>query len=247
MKIEWIIICVLAGYLIGSISFARIVARIFLPGGKVKSFRQPIPNTDKFFESDLVSATTVAVTAGKKYGCLISLLDMLKVGIPTLALRLIFKEENYHVLFAIMGLIGHNYPVYYRFTGGRGESVIIGASAVINLPALLLAHLSAVVAGFIAGSVLVWRWGGLALMILWVWILSKDLWQVVFATTGCVLYFLSMKNDLKTYSDLRKEGYKPLQEDISEFIVMGRSSGRILDRYGLPQMIKRVLKGKTGA
>ena len=56
------------GYLFGSISSARLVARQYAPGTDLSMIRQPIPNTDNVFESDSVSASMVRLQVGTRYG-----------------------------------------------------------------------------------------------------------------------------------------------------------------------------------
>ena len=47
---QWIFIfACITGYLLGSISFARLVAKRFAPGTELSLIRQPIPNTDIVF------------------------------------------------------------------------------------------------------------------------------------------------------------------------------------------------------
>ncbi len=76
------IICSVTGYLIGSVSFARIVYFIVTKNRKIESFSEPVPHSDETFESDLVSATLVTKKIGARYGCITSIADMLKVAVP---------------------------------------------------------------------------------------------------------------------------------------------------------------------
>jgi len=76
----------LAGYLLGSISFARIAVRLSGKPVDIGHWEVRLPNGETF-TSDIVSATSVRLALGPRYGCLVSALDMAKVAIPTLALR----------------------------------------------------------------------------------------------------------------------------------------------------------------
>ena len=67
-----LIICTISGYLIGSISFARLINFMVLKTTKISSFAEPLPHTDELFESDLISATLVT----KKLGVKIRLHDL---------------------------------------------------------------------------------------------------------------------------------------------------------------------------
>ena len=153
------------GYLFGSLSFARLVYFLVRKTTKIEPFSEPVSHSGETFESNLVSATLVTKKLGPKYGCLTSVLDMLKIALPTLAIKLLFTLQPWFLLTSLFGIVGHNYPVWYRFKGGRGESSIIGSLLVINWFGIFLANAAATVLGFIAGSVLVVRWSAYVLMI----------------------------------------------------------------------------------
>ena len=129
----WIaFVAALVGYLSGSISFARLVARRAAPGKELSLIQLPIPNTDLVFESDSISATMVRMQVGTRYGCLTAIVDMVKVALPVLAFRLLQPEQPYFLVAAAAGVVGHNWPIYHRFKGGRGESTIIGGMLAID-------------------------------------------------------------------------------------------------------------------
>ena len=235
------ILCSVTGYLIGSVSFARIVYFIVTKNRKIESFSEKVPHSDEIFESDLVSATLVTKKIGARYGCMTSLADMLKVAIPTLFVKLFFTSEPYFLLTALFGVIGHNLPVYYRFKGGRGESSILGILLVINWFGLLLVNLGATILGFVTGSVLVVRWGGYVLMIFWLWYYFDDWRYALFMILINFFFWFSMRKDLSRFIELKKKkGIEFTEEDVSEFILMGKSLGRALDRYSLYAVYKKL-------
>ena len=100
-----VILCSITGYLIGSVSFARIVYFIVTKNRKIESFSEPVPHSDETFESDLVSATLVTKKIGARYGCMTSIADMLKVALPTLLVKLFFPSRT--LLFAYCTFWGH--------------------------------------------------------------------------------------------------------------------------------------------
>jgi len=212
---------------------------------KLTSFSEPVPHSDEIFESDLISATLVTKRLGVKYGCMTSLLDMLKVALPSLFIKLTFASHPFFLLTAICGIIGHNYPVYHRFIGGRGESPILGALVIINWFGILIANVAATILGFITGSVLVIRWGGYFILIFWFWYFFNDMYYVGFMVLANFFFYLAMKKDLLRFRELKvKKGIEFTEEDVSEFILMGRSLGRALDKYSLYYIIKRGLNRK---
>ncbi len=236
------IILALTGYLFGSISFARIIHRMVSKAGSIGSFAEPVPHSDETFESNLVSATLVSKKLGARFGLTVALLDMLKVALPALAVKLLIKDEPWYLLIAISGILGHNYPVWYGFTGGRGESPIIGSILVINWFSLFITNGAGLVLGYITGSVLVVRWSYHILTGVWFWFYFHNLWYVAFMVGCNFLFWFSMKNDLARFQQLKKEkGLKFSEEDVSEFILMGRSLGRFLDKYSLYALVKKAL------
>jgi glycerol-3-phosphate acyltransferase PlsY len=235
-----IIICSATGYFIGAISFARIINYMVMKTTKISSFSEPVPHSDEIFESDLISATLVTKRLGVKYGCMTSILDMLKVALPSLFIKLTFTAHPFFLLTALFGIIGHNYPVYHRFVGGRGESPILGALVIINWFGILIANAAATVLGFITGSVLVVRWGGYFILIFWFWYYFNDIFYVAFMVLANVFFYIAMSKDLLRFRELKvKKGMDFTEEDVSEFILMGRSLGRALDKYSLYYIIRR--------
>jgi len=239
------VICSVAGYLIGSLSSARIVYFLATGNRTIEPFAEPVPHSDETFESDLVSATLITKRLGARLGCITSITDMLKAAIPTLLAKMVLTAEPWYLMVALFVVIGHNLPVYYRFHGGRGESPIIGSLMVINWFGLIVTNLAAFLLSFITGSVLVMRWGAYVLMIFWLWYYFHDWRYGLFMTIVNFFFWFSQRKDLMRFSDLKKnKGLKFSEEDVSEFILMGKTPGRMLDRYSLPAFIKR-MSGKN--
>ena len=116
----WIaLLAALVGYLLGAVSFTRMVGSFLLPGEDVGNAEIPIKGSDKKFPFRSFGATSIRAKAGAKYGCLTSVLDMMKVTLPTLAFKTIYPEGDYFLVSAAAGVAGHNFPVYYRFKGGE--------------------------------------------------------------------------------------------------------------------------------
>jgi len=230
----------LTGYLIGSISTARVIYFLATGSKKYEPFKESIPHTDEKFESDLISATWITMKLGKRYGCITSILDMLKVALPTLVVKLVFTSHPYFLLIAICGILGHDYPVYYRFKGGRGESPILGALFVINWFGIIIANGIASILGYLFGSILVLRWGAYIILIGWFWYYFRDPYYVLFMVLANILYWTSMWSDLARFQELKKKkGLKFTEAEVSEFLLMGKSTGRFLDKYGLYFVLKR--------
>lgn len=232
------------GYLLGALSFARIVLGIFGTKGKVGEIRRDIPDTDITLRSDAVTATTVNLALGTRFGCLTAMLDMAKVALPTWFFLDFFPGNYAFLVAAFMGMAGHVYPIYYRFRGGRGLSPLIGGLLVINWYGLLIANGAAVILGYLVGSVLVMRWGWMALLLGWYAWHFTDAWYVAYIALANFLFFFAMRRELTIGIQIGRQR-KSTQEEISEFMLMGKRLGRSVDRYGLPALLKR-LSGRKG-
>ena len=86
-----------------------------------------------------IGATKVARNLGKKVGALVLLLDALKAAIPTFVAKMLVSRGELSIEFlalvAIAAIIGHCYPVWLRFRGGKGVATSLGVFLVID-PAL---------------------------------------------------------------------------------------------------------------
>jgi acyl phosphate:glycerol-3-phosphate acyltransferase len=144
---------VAVAYLIGSIPFSFLVARAF----GVHDVRQ--------VGSGNVGATNVLRSAGKTAGALALLLDLGKgAAASALAGRLAPGAAALPAAAAVAAVVGHMYPVWLRFQGGKGVATGLGAFAPLapkaTLGALLVFAFATMATRFVSlGSVA----GGLAL------------------------------------------------------------------------------------
>jgi acyl phosphate:glycerol-3-phosphate acyltransferase len=228
-----------SGYLAGSISFARIVARLVAPGTDVTKYVEPLPNSDLVYEDDAASATLVNLNLGARYGCLTSILDMLKVVLPMLALRYWSPGVQYDLIFAALALVGHDWPLYHRFHGGRGESVIYGSILVIDPLGPVVCNLLALVFGVLVGQVHLVRWGGMVLLIPWLWFRTRDPAILAYILFANVVFWISMRKDVRQFYRFYKQGIFRSREELSGFLDMGGGLGWFMDRYSLPALLKR--------
>ena len=108
---NYVIIAVIA-YLLGSISFGMIVAK--LKGG---------PNLREVGSKN-TGATNVLRVMGVKTGFLVFVLDILKALIACIIGR-VWMGLNGAMIAGLAVVIGHNWPVFYGFKGGKGVACTI--------------------------------------------------------------------------------------------------------------------------
>jgi len=216
------LLSIVAGYLIGSISFARLVAGRFAPEQDISKVELEVPDSDSTFESDAVSASSVRLNLGTRYGCLTGALDILKGTLPSLAFKLWQPEEPYYLLAAGMAAVGHIWPVYYRFKGGRGMSPIVGGMLVVDWLGVLVTNLLGLFSDFIIRSTLVSSAVWLVLMIPWVWVRGGEWPEVIYAVSMCVLFLGAMIPEWREIWRLNQAGELDKLQEAREVRVLSR-------------------------
>ncbi len=74
-----------------------------------------------------VGGTNVLRTLGPKWGLLSITLDFLKAFIPILIIRLIFGVDSWVPYLSLIALVlGHDYPIFLKFKGGKGVASTLG-------------------------------------------------------------------------------------------------------------------------
>ncbi len=114
-------------YLLGSLSFAILLSR--LSGG-------PDPRASG---SGNPGATNMFRVAGKKLAILTLLGDLLKGLLPVLIAGLLGLSIQQQAWVGLAAVIGHLYPLYFRFKGGKGVATAAGMLLGLYPPAALLA------------------------------------------------------------------------------------------------------------
>ncbi len=119
----WLLI---VSYLIGSISSAVIICKALgLPDPRTQGSKNP-------------GATNVLRLGGKKTAAFVLLFDGLKGAVP------VFIVDYYGfglialTLTALCAFLGHIFPVFFRFRGGKGVATYLGGLIAINLLAGLI-------------------------------------------------------------------------------------------------------------
>lgn len=203
------LLAIIIGYFIGSISFARLVTRLWTKDKDVVDFEIPVEGTDDSYKVLSIGGNSVSSVLGPKAGMLVGVLDILKVFLPTLILKLLFPQQPaYALLAAVGGLIGHIWPIYYRFHGGSGFSAIMGGLLAIDWLAVLVCPVAGLLLGMLVFRNMIvaslsWIW----LLIPWFWWRSDGDWTyILYALVLNVLFILAMVPEIKMAQKYKKEG-----------------------------------------
>ena len=106
-------------YLIGSISFAVLLVRL--------RYGKDIRGEG----SGNAGATNVARSHGKGLGLAVALLDVAKGAVAVLLVRAVTADPRYAAAAGLAAILGHVFPVFYGFRGGKGVATAIGAFLVL--------------------------------------------------------------------------------------------------------------------
>lgn len=111
---------IVASYLIGSLSSAIILCKLAgLPDPRTEGSGNP-------------GATNVMRIGGKKLAALTLLGDLLKGLIPVVVVKLIGQSDLTVSLVAIAAFLGHLFPLFFNFKGGKGVATAFGAILGLN-------------------------------------------------------------------------------------------------------------------
>uniref|UniRef100_A0A7C2NY28 Glycerol-3-phosphate acyltransferase n=1 Tax=Schlesneria paludicola TaxID=360056 RepID=A0A7C2NY28_9PLAN len=120
----WALIAV-ASYLIGSVPFGWLITR-WVAGVDLRTLG-----------SGNIGATNASRALGKGWGLVVLSLDALKGLLPTLLAPLVFSLPSEHALHArvlagVCAILGHTFPVWLRFRGGKGVATALGVASVLS-------------------------------------------------------------------------------------------------------------------
>jgi glycerol-3-phosphate acyltransferase PlsY len=124
--LPWLVVA-LAGYLLGSIPSGLWIGKLFF-GIDVREYG-----------SHRTGATNVLRTMGKGAAAGATAMDVLKAVLSVALARWLLPTEPWaHVLAAVAVAVGHNWPVFVGFRGGRGVLVSWTATGVLYWPVLVI-------------------------------------------------------------------------------------------------------------
>ena len=141
------LLIILFAYLVGSVSSGIIVSQIFnLPDPRTIGSKNP-------------GATNVMRSGNKKAAIFTLLGDLFKAILVLAIAEYLGFNDLIIVCVALAVLIGHIYPIFYKFQGGKGVATAIGILFALNFKlALIVASIWLLVFG-------IWRYSSLAAIV----------------------------------------------------------------------------------
>jgi glycerol-3-phosphate acyltransferase PlsY len=190
------ILSIIIGYLLGSIPTAYIVSRT-RKGVDIRTIG-----------SRNMGAANVMRQIGAHEGVFVGLIDVVKGAGAILIARALNVAELWVFGAGFAALVGHNFPVFAGFRGGRGSATIIGIFFVLAPKATLVTLALVAIPFFTTRKFMAALFIGFGLLPLFIWLLEGSLMLVRYALL--IDLFMLARN----LPDLRQVMAKGVMKDI---------------------------------
>ncbi|MBQ8146640.1 MAG: glycerol-3-phosphate 1-O-acyltransferase PlsY [Clostridia bacterium] len=182
-----VVVCAVIAYLLGSINCGVLISRVY--GKDIRSVG-----------SGNAGATNMTRTFGKKAGILTFVGDFAKASVALTICRLIFGFEGAFVA-GIFCIVGHAFPLYFKFKGGKGV-VCIAAMGLFTTP-LVLVIMLAIFALILFGFKMV-SFASIMTMIIYPFVLFQmegaGPWMIYAILASFFVIFLHRKNIVRIFN-----------------------------------------------
>ena len=167
-------------YLMGSIPFGYILTKIFLK----KDIRE--------IGSGNIGATNALRTGNKGIGYSTLILDILKAVVPVVYVKIFYQDFLY--LASLSAFLGHVFPIWLKFKGGKGVATYVGILFAINIYFGIVFTISWFVTFFISKFSSLSSLIGAASIPIYLLILTQFNQAIFFAIMFILIFFTHMEN-----------------------------------------------------
>lgn len=204
-----VLACVLIGYFIGSLNFGVIISKFYGQDIREKG-------------SGNAGATNMMRVYGKKASILTLVCDILKTIIAVFAARLLVFGYLGAYITGLFVMIGHAWPVYFNFRGGKGVAAI-AAFCLVTEPIVFLIELALFLIILFAFKMV--SLGSVMIAMTYPFVLSlirgAGLHVIIAILMGALVIFLHRKNLVRIFNHTENKfkfgkKKKPKQEDVIE-------------------------------
>lgn len=127
------ILCFLIGYVLGTVNYAYII-------GRIKGFDIRTKGSTN------AGASNATVTMGWKIGVIVGLCDILKAFVSVIIVKFIFPELEFAgVIAGVSCILGHIFPFYLNFRGGKGFASYLGMILALDWRFFLIIGVSIII------------------------------------------------------------------------------------------------------
>lgn len=175
------IVLLIASYLIGAIPFGLVIGKMVGIDVRQQGSRN-------------IGATNVSRLLGKKLGFLTLVFDVLKGFLPMVAANVILGETDGRELYisgcGVFAVLGHMFPVYLGFKGGKGVATGLGVFLYLSPLVILISLVVFVAAVSLSGFVSAGSLFASALVPVWLLLLGGGKVEIITAAIIAILIWL---------------------------------------------------------
>lgn len=154
-----IFIATLSGYALGCIQSAYIVSKVF---GKIDIREHGTGNA---------GASNITTIMGLNYGVLVAFIDALKGAVAVWIMRAIFPAEPALAYLAGIGaILGHIFPFYLNFRGGKGVATLVGMVFGLKFGLGFVFILLVLIPGLLADYIVVGSFAAFLGLVVFTWV-----------------------------------------------------------------------------
>ena len=176
-----IFLVILFAYLIGSIPFGIIISKIMGLGNL------------RNIGSGNIGATNVLRTGNKLAAILTLIFDLLKGAIAVIITYYLFNDTTAQIA-ALGSFLGHCFPIWLKFKGGKGVATFIGISLALYWPAGILICLTWVLIAFLSRTSSLSALISSLSSILWVWVLGVPSAVFIMTVLTILIWYRHIEN-----------------------------------------------------
>lgn len=194
-------------YIIGSIPFSFAIAKLF----KGMDIRK--------LGTKNVGAMNIISVAGMFPGIIALLFDISKGALVVHLTNKITEDIGVSLTSGLFTVIGHNWPIFLKFKGGKGVATTIGILLLISPFSLLILYLIAIPIiiliindSYMSASI------GFLILPLILWFLEKNIWFVIFGILIALIIVIRHLNEIRTYFEGRRE-LNPIVTKLRNYIL----------------------------
>ena len=180
-----ILLAIIIGYLLGNINASYLLGKIY----------KGIDIREKGTSN--AGASNAVIVMGWKFGAATFLIDALKAAVAMWVVKYITNgNTDLVVLAGVMAMVGHIYPVFMKFKGGKGIAAILGIMVGLNSFIALVLYITIVLGTVISNHLIVGESLILILFPIAVYLLGYSNFALVLIIFACLLSTYKLRENI---------------------------------------------------
>lgn len=181
-----ILIAILVGYAFGCVQSAYLVSTVF---GKI-DIRE--------YGSGNAGASNITTIMGWKYGVAVAFIDALKGAVAVWVVEAIFPDApSLAFLAGIAAILGHIFPFYLKFRGGKGVATLVGMVFGLNFGLGFVFIGLVLIPGLLADYIVVGSFAAFIGLPVLTWSMGYESYLIVIASLMVLLIFYLHRGNIQ--------------------------------------------------